>query len=96
MEMGCVETKAVLLRQFCRQLLSSHNSLKVEALAPILDQDMEITIFAVDRNGGWNCRQGYLISQLLYDKGCNNASNFKERKKVIKHLKADKAKVQMS
>lgn len=54
MEMGCVLHEAVLPRQLCRHRLLSHDSLEVEALAPVLDHDMEATISAVDRNGGCN------------------------------------------
>lgn len=68
MEMGCVEPEAVLQRHPFRQPLLSHDGLKVEALAPVLDQDMEATVITVDRNGGWNCRQeqDWMACLLLY------------------------------
>lgn len=57
MEMGCVLPEAVLRSQLRRQPLLSHDGLEVQALAPVLDQDVEAPIGAVDGNGGWNCRQ---------------------------------------
>lgn len=75
MEMGCVLPEAVLPRQLCRHPLLSHDGLEVEALAPVLDQDIEAAMFAVDRKRGRNCMQKQdLMAHLLCYKGCNNVS----------------------
>lgn len=46
---------------------------------------MEAAILALDRNGGWNCRQEQAVMAcLLCYKGCNNVSNFILKKKKKK------------